>query len=380
MKKIVTYEKLYYNFSESLYYVSRKNKELMKEPYSSALIKDLNNYDFTLNKDIQELLNDTVEELSKLDGYIKDKLNGFPNVLLRTEALSSTQIENYSASNKNIAIAQISKSNNKEANIIKNNLDSLLLGVNNYEINKEMLVELNGLLLNDENVKIRDEINWIGRGNSLPQNADYVPPHPKHLEQYLNEFIKFSNKRDYHPLIHASLIHAYFELIHPFMDGNGRVGRILIQIILKRSNFLENIFVPISLGILKNYDDYIDSLNDFKEGNFETIIEVILNSSLEVTPKIYSVIEELLLLKEKWSNNIKLRKDSFSWTILDELITQPVISVNYLKEKYNVNDQAIRNNILSLENYNVLTKVNNSKRNVLYQSKEVLDIIDKFSV
>lgn len=60
--------------------------------------------------------------------------------------------------------------------------------------------------------------------------------------------------------------------------------------------------------------------------------------------------------------------------------TQPVISVNYLKEKYNVNDQAIRNNILSLENYNVLTKVNNSKRNVLYQSKEVLDIIDKFSV
>lgn len=113
MKKIVTYEKLYYNFSESLYYVSRKNKELMKEPYSSALIKDLNNYDFTLNKDIQELLNDTVEELSKLDGYIKDKLNGFPNVLLRTEALSSTQIENYSASNKNIAIAQISKSNNK---------------------------------------------------------------------------------------------------------------------------------------------------------------------------------------------------------------------------------------------------------------------------
>lgn len=381
MNKIITYEERYYFHHDSVFRLNRKQRALIEHPYSSATIQNLNNFDFTISSNLSELLNLAVEELSKLDGFIKEKVSGFPMILLRTEALSSTQIEHFNSSNKNIAIAQISNSSNFESNVIKDNLEAMNDVLNsNKEISLDLLIEINKKVLNDDSVKIRDKVNWIGSSNSLPQNAIYVPPHPELLQQYMDEFIKFTKRTDLHPLVHAALAHAYFEHIHPFEDGNGRVGRIIIQIILKNSYFLENMFMPISAGLVKNNNEYINALNNFKDGNYETIIELILNSVLSVVPIVYDVLDQVIILKASWQDKLKARKDSYIWKILDELIIQPVINVNYIKNKYNINDQAVRNSIKTLIEANIIAPINANKRNVLYESSEVLKIIDDFKV
>lgn len=376
----VSYEKLNYVVFDDFTYISRRKKELMKKTYNSAVIKDLSNFDFVINKENQLLLNETIEELLKLEGYIKNKLKELPLILLRTEALSSTQIEYYNASNKNILLTNILKTNKVEANIISNSISALNYGIHNLELSLESLITLDKIILNKDNIDVRKVVNWIGKANSLPQNADYVPPHPKHLKDDLNNLFKLLERNDLHPLILSIVSHAYFEIIHPFEDGNGRVGRVLIQMVLNEREFLNSFTFPFSLGLLKNRDTYISSLNDFKDGNYNSIINCFLSGTLEIIPSLYDFINQLVALKNSWHSKIDARKDSFIWTLLDEIIAQPIFNVNYLKNKFKLNDQTIRNSINILLKNNIVKKTNENKRNVLYEAKSVFHILDNFNI
>jgi Fic family protein len=207
MKTFVTYEKRFYHIDNTLQYLSRRQRQLLEEPYLSAVIEDLSNVTIQLSDNTQKLLLESIESISKLDGFIKDKLTSFPMLLLRTEALSSSQIEHYSASNRNVALAQINRKQSSEALIIKSNLESLISGLsskNNLDI--DTIIYLNRILLNDEQIDIRKRINWIGTPNSLPQEATYVPPHPEYLERYMHQFISFCKRNDIHPLYKPHLL------------------------------------------------------------------------------------------------------------------------------------------------------------------------------
>lgn len=379
MKTFVTYEERYDHIEHALQYRSRRQRQLLEKPYLSAVIEDLSTVSITLSGNTQQLLLESIESLSKLEGYIKDKLASFPMLLLRTEALSSSQIEHYSASNRNIALAQINRKQSLEAVMIKSNLESLISGISsktNLDINT--IVRLNRELLNDEQIDLRKRINWIGTPGSLPQEAIYVPPHPEHLESYMQQFISFCKRNDIHPLIQAAFAHAYFEIIHPFEDGNGRVGRILIQILLKEKLFLEHLSMPFSVGIVKDQKRYVSALDAFKLGNYDPIIVLVLENALGLVPKVYNTLEQLIELKKSWKDKLHLRQDALAWKMLDDFIAQPVFDVKYIKEKYNANDQAVRNNIGELIKAGIISAIGNRKRDVAYESKEVLDLLDRF--
>lgn len=380
MKSFVTYEKRMYVILDSLTYISRTNRKLMKEPYLSSVLKDLSNIELTLDKNNQSLLLEAIEELSKLDGYIKDKLDGFPMIMLRSESLSSTQIEHYNDSNRNIAAAQIVQVKGKEANIIKNNLESLMTFLDeDVEVSKQTIVNLNRKILNDDSANIRDVVNWIGSRTSIPHTADFVPPHPDYINENIDHFISFCRRDDINPLIQAAFAYAYFETIHPFADGNGRVGRILVQMLLKEKNYLENLHIPFSIGLLKNPTNHIKALTDFRDGNYQSIIKLFLENALTVTPLIYNSLNEIIKIKENWQYKLKARKDALAWKILDELIYQPVINVSYIKTKYNVNDQTVRNNFLLLEEAGIINKIGSNKRNIIYEAKEILEVLDNLT-
>ena len=178
--KFITYEERMYSGYDSLVYISKRNQKLMKNPYQSLILNDLSNIEIQLENNLQSLLLEAIEELSKLDGFIKDKLNGFPMIVLRSESLSSTQIEHYNASNRNIAAAQIRPTKNKETIIVKNNLESLVLFLEKEnKIDKETIIKINSKIIDDESVDIRTKLNWIGESNSIPHTAEFVPPHPE---------------------------------------------------------------------------------------------------------------------------------------------------------------------------------------------------------
>lgn len=379
MRSYVTYEKRYFQTGHPLQYLSRRQRQLLEEPYLSAVIGDLSHVTIQLSADTQKLLLESIESLSRLDGYVKDKLASFPMLLLRSEALSSSQIEHYSASNRNVALAQINRKQSSEAMIIKSNLESLVNGIlSTKNLDIETIINLNRVLLNDEQIEIRKRVNWIGTPNSLPQEASYVPPHPEYLERYMHQFVCFWQRNDIHPLIQAAFAHAYFEIIHPFEDGNGRVGRILIQILLKEKKFLEQLHIPFSVGIVKDQKRYVSALGEFTTGNYEPMMVVILENALGLVPKVYNVIEQLIELKHTWEKKLDVRQDALAWKMLDDFITQPVFDVKYIKEKYRANDQAVRNNIEKLLNAGIISAIGGNKRNVAYESMEVLDLLDQF--
>ncbi|GEM_PF-1570643 len=385
MKKFVTYEEREWIPQEGIYYVARSKRTYTKEKYLSAVISDLSDVTIHLDTETQRLLQDTIEELSKLDGFLKDKGLFFPMLLLRTEALSSSQIEHYNSSNRNIALAQLHHHKNKQANIISANLNALIQSLYQTEtISLESILKVHHSLLFDSNPeeagKIRDVPNWIGQSQVSPQEADYVPPYPTYLELNLKQLFQFVQRTDLHPLVVASFAHAYFESIHPFSDGNGRTGRVLIQMILHHSGFLDYVTIPISVGLVKNPNNYVNALNVFREGNYNEIIIQICQAALNVVPKVYHALNEIQNIKVSWIQKINTRSDSFIWKIIDEIIAQPVIDISYLVQKFNMNDQAARNNVDILLNQNILSKMNDSKRNVVYFSKEILDVIDSFVI
>ena len=383
MFPFVTYEKRQFNIDETTY-ISRTKRNIIKAPYDSALIKDLSIFDIKLTNQTNNLLLETIETLSKLDGYVKDKLVAFPMLLLRTEALSSSQIEHYTASNKNVALAQLNKKKTTETKIIQSNLEALIESVSNHKrFDLDFIIDVHHKLMENQPLisveyGVRKVVNWIGTSNQYPHRADYVPPHPDYLNLYLQQFISFINRTDIHPLVIAAFSHAYFEIIHPFTDGNGRVGRILIQVLLNKSDFLENVYIPFSVGLVKHSTQYVNALNAFKEGDYEPIIELMFQSALDIVPRIYQSIEKMIELKSMWNNKINARKDALVWKILDDLLVQPVLDVRYLIDKYKANDQAVRNNIEILLNAGIISKIGNEKRDVTYECKEILDVLDHF--
>lgn len=381
MGSFVTFEKRYYLAQNSVQYLSRRQRKLLEHPYISAVVADLSKIEIHLNKETESLLIEAIESISKLEGYVQDKSIVFPTLLLRSEALSSSQIEHYSASNRTVALAQINQKQTKETMIIKANLETLISSrsVEN-KIDVATIVKLNQMLLEDDQIYIRNRINWIGTPNSLPHEASYVPPHPEYLLTNLQQFVSFCERDDIHPLILSAFAHAYFEIIHPFEDGNGRVGRILMQLILKQKLFLEHMYLPISVGLVKDQNRYIQALDSFKLGNYENIIQVMLENALALVPKIYTILNQIVILKASWQNRLNLRQDALTWKLLDDLIVQPVFDVKYIKNKYNANDQAVRNNIEALVNAGIVSPIGDKKRDVVYEVKEVLDLLDDFTV
>jgi hypothetical protein len=107
-------------------------------------------------------------------------------------------------------------------------------------------------------------------------------------------------------------------------------------------------------------------------------VKLFCQKALNITPKVYKLINDINRVKEKWISNIIARNDAYVWKMIDEIISQPVINVSYFKSKYNWNDQAVRNNIDILIKNEVLKKSNDYKRNVIYECQEILSILDKF--
>jgi len=141
---------------------------------------------------------------------------------------------------------------------------------------------------------------------------------------------------------------------------------------------LENVYIPFSVGLVKHSTQYVNALNAFKEGDYEPIIELMFQSALDIVPRIYQSIEKMIELKSMWNNKINARKDALVWKILDDLLVQPVLDVRYLIDKYKANDQAVRNNIEILLNAGIISKSGNEKRDVTYECKEILDVLDHF--
>ncbi|MFH1875069.1 MAG: Fic family protein [Pseudomonadota bacterium] len=220
--------------------------------------------------------------------------------------------------------------------------------------------------------------NWIGKPGSTLANASYVPPPPHELMDCLDKFEKFLHDKTLPPLVQIALIHYQFEAIHPFLDGNGRVGRLLITLFLIERNVLPTPLLYLSAFFEATRRDYYAMLTNIHEhAEWEDWLEYFFNGVARQSEDALSRAERINKKILMWR---KLIVDASSKTpslVIDRIAANPFITVKGAAKKLNVAFTTAQRAIDRLEKLNILKKETNAKRDRVYCAKDILNILEE---
>ena len=306
-------------------------------------------------------------------------------VLLRTESASSSQIENVTAGARQLALATIGERTGTNATLVARNVSALQTALALADrIDGQTILAMHDALLSqtDPDIagKVREQQVWVGGGNHGPHGASFVPPHHTRVQAALDDLWRFCDRTDIPPLTQAAIAHAQFETIHPFADGNGRVGRALVHAMLRRAGVTRRMTVPTSAGLLVDVRSYFDALGRYREGNLGAITRQFSWAANSAVANGRQMVDELVAARARWHDEIEARKDAAVWRLTDLVIRQPAVTVNAVRENLAVAQSVAQNAIDQLEAVGALRKINSYKRNRVWESPEVLSALDDFAV
>ncbi|MBL0886861.1 Fic family protein [Myceligenerans sp. I2] len=357
----------------------------LSRPYHAALLPPVANSRADISRDLLALVDEATSEVARFDTRIAELPVTMPAVLLRTESASSSQIEHLTANARNLAMASLGVGAKQNAELVAANVramsEALRLG---DEVTVPQILAVHRTLLTgsepDVAGRLRDEQVWIGSSPISPHDADFVPPHHERVEAALDDLVRFAaRRRDLVPLVHAALVHAQFETIHPFTDGNGRTGRVVLQTVLRSRGLTRHATVPVSAGLLRDPDRYFRALTAYRTGDLDPIVRQVADAALAATANGRELSQDVLDIREAWRSQLAVRSDSAAWRLVDELFAQPVVNAGYVASVLDVSDRSARNAIDALEKVGILTPARSVRRHQVWQASSVLTAMDAFA-
>jgi Fic family protein len=378
------YETLKWENKSDLQYLSRSSRSKILSTYESSLPNIIFDKNVVLSSELDAAISDLIINISRFDIIQSQKGFSFPTVLLRSESAASSQIENLTSSIRNIALAELSSKAPQNAQLIARNVAAMRTALKTSEsisITTILKIHKELMQLSPTNFagEFRNQAVWIGGTNYSPHEAIFVPPHHSRLKYYMNDLIAYANRFDVNPIVKAAIIHAQFETIHPFIDGNGRTGRTLIHKSLKDDGVLQTVALPISAGLLNNTNEYMDALLSFQQGDPIPIIKQVL-IALELAIVIGDkVSKEISLIIDKWESIINEKITSSIWKLLYILIEQPVVDSAYISNKLDISIRGANKLINRAIDYGVLRRIGNERRGIFYESDKIISVMDKIS-
>ena len=247
------------------------------------------------------------------DGAALIPLAGLGRLLLRSEALASSQIEGLSISNRKLAEAELQgQAGPYKAREILGAVHAMELameiGAEADPPSVEAITRIHAALATAPPLdriagQIREEASWIG--GSSPLDAEFVGPPHSEVRPLLDDLCEFMDRDDIGAITQAAIAHAQFELIHPFGDGNGRVGRCLIQVILRRRGLAPTYAPPISLVLGANKDAYIAGIHEFRQGKLDAWIDYFSLAVEQAALQAKRFSAAVVDLQERWRALVK---------------------------------------------------------------------------
>lgn len=302
-----------------------------------------------LNPKTQQLHARAVLMLGKLDGITQllPDLDFFILMYLRKEAAKSSEIEGTKATIIDVikSEAEIESRFPQDVERILHYIQAMEYGLKRLEtfpLSLRFIKEIHQILLEgtlDAPGKTPGEFrksqNWIGGGS--PNTAKFVPPTPFEMRRCLDDFEKFLHDRnEYPPLIKAALVHAQFETIHPFLDGNGRTGRLLTTFYLCKLGILERPVLYLSEYFLNNQKAYYDSLNTYhsENGNISTWLDFFLDGVAIIAIEAIETSKKINILRQKDLVKIQSlgRRAKTGIIVLENLYKLPITNVRKVEE------------------------------------------------
>lgn len=228
--------------------------------------------------------------------------------------------------------------------------------------------------------RFRTTQNWIGGNDYTPCGADFVPPPPEEMPRLLDDLRAALNDASLPPVVQAALVHAQFETIHPFADGNGRTGRALIHVILRRRGVAPAYVPPISVVLAATRDRYIAGLTRFRGDGVVQWIErfaAAAASSAELARRYVGQVETLMgSWRERLRSAVAPRADAAAWAIINVLPAHPVITAPVAAAATGRSKGPIYEGIAQLVQSGVLVPLSQSKKNQSWEAVGLLDLLE----
>ena len=200
---------------------------------------------------------------------------------------------------------------------------------------------------------LREEQNWIGGDALGPRGASFVPPHPGELPRLVDDLIAFTRRDDLSPITLGLLAHAQFEVLHPFTDGNGRVGRMLLQHDLARGATKAEP-LPVSVIWSRDKDRYIQALRSYQEGDFDSWIEFGATSLLLATDWLRESARAIDQVIGRLADQADVRAGSAAAKIIRDLARFPIIDAQRIADRYGISKQAAHRALGRLEQRGII--------------------------
>jgi Fic family protein len=308
--------------------------------------------------------------------------------LLRAESVASSRIEGLILSHRQLAKAAFSETFDITAQGVLANIRALELAVdlagNVESLQSEHLVEIHRILFKgtrDEHRggEIRGAQNWIGGAAANPRAADFIPPPPELVEDLLGDLCEFCNRRDLPAAIQAAIAHVQFETIHPFFDGNGRVGRALILIILRRRGIAKSYLPPVSLALAADADRYVAGLGSWRGGEEDDWYVVFIDALFRAASGARQFATDVALLQQHWMEQAgNPRRGSGPRRLIELFSSQPIVNVKTAAQMLGGTEERARQAIVRLEQAGVLRQTNLGRRNRAWECVGLIDLLDRF--
>jgi len=347
------------------------------------------------SKQIQSILSEADRALGRLDGIITVLPN--PNLFLamfvKKEALLSSQIEGTQASLEGVLefeAGMLPEENINEIKEVVNYVKALNYGVErlqDFPFSLRLIKEIHKILISGTRGKLktpgefRKSQNWIGPPGASLNEATYVPPPPDKILSFMSNLEKYFYSKDKNPpLIKSAVIHSQFETIHPFLDGNGRIGRLLIVFFLLWKKALKKPILYISFYFKKNREEYYNKLMEVRNtGVWNSWLEFFLRGVIETAEEATETAREIIALKDGiikklYENSIS---SIYAVRIIDLLFEKPLISTNEISKKIKISKQTANTMINKFGKIGILKEITGKKRYKKFQFVDYVNIIKK---
>ncbi|MEN2739159.1 Fic family protein [Microbacterium sp. X-17] len=226
----------------------------------------------------------------------------------------------------------------------------------------------------------RREQVWIGGSGVSPHGAAFVPPHHDRVPGSMTDLVRFMRRWDVPALIHAAVAHAQFETIHPFPDGNGRTGRAIVQVMLRRSRTTATVVVPVSAGLLHDVDGYYAALTAYRAGDVDPIVRSFTEAAgfaVRTGRQLATAIGEI---RARWGEALTgLRSDSSARRVLALALEQPVLNAAVVEARLGLSAPGAYRAFDALVDRGVLRSANSRKRNRLWIADDMIQALDAFA-
>jgi Fic family protein len=314
-------------------------------------------------------------------------LEGLARQLLRSEALASSAIEGLRISHRKLARAEIDgNAGEYKAREVLGNArameraveignDARALGVDDIlAIHREIAIvppldRIAGML--------REEQGWIG-GNSPPVAA-FVPPPHEFVPGLVEDLCRFMNRDDISPVAQAAIAHAQFETIHPFGDGNGRVGRCLIHVLFRRRGIAPRYVPPVSLVLGANKDAYIAGLHDFRLDEVDRWVAQFARAVEDAAKTAKEFSSQVVDLQAEWTERAEpMRADATAGAIIDCLPSFPIITAAIAAQLTGRSRVAAINGLEHLAEAGILKRRRNQRKGDSWEARELFTLLNDF--